>query len=77
MLTSTRICIKCAGRLHQLFDFNLIKVNLDSQDLDMSEDCCHFCNGNELMRERLNDRAREALEATKWIEVHDRSLIFS
>lgn len=70
MLMSTRICIKCAGRLHQLFDFNLIKTNLDLKRDDGEEEnedvLCEFCEGSEIMEGNLQPQAYEALTHTKW-----------
>lgn len=74
MLQSTKVCIKCAGRLHQLFDFNLIKSTLDIHSTDAFKEidgmnCCRFCDDGEPMGEQFDDKVNEAVEATKWAEV--------
>lgn len=71
MLMSSKICIKCVGRLNQLFDFNLIKTNIDihlGAERNQSEDC-RFCNGTADMRGSFIDSVKKAVAATKWFEV--------
>lgn len=74
MLQSTSICIKCAGRMHQLFDFNLIKTNTDlfksENPCDEVEDVCMFCDGTNMMHGELQDKAKEAIQRTKWSPVN-------
>lgn len=72
MLQSTFICIKCAGRLHQLFDFNLIKTNLDSRHQEPDEETagqCQFCESAEFMGLGHVEQVKQALMGTKWAEV--------
>lgn len=72
MLMSTKVCIKCAGRLHQLFDFNLLKSNIDmnrNPDSILGEEC-QFCNGTDVMRGmNFIGKVKEAIVETKWFEV--------
>lgn len=75
MLMSSKICIKCAGRLHQLFDFNLIKTNFDTQReitimRSIEEVYCEFCDGeSDLMSGMLVEEVKQAIELTKWSKV--------
>ena len=72
---SSNICIKCAGRLHQLFDFNLIKTNIDVQrqvpiENLSEENNCEFCDGEyDIMDERLVEQVKKATALTKWSKV--------
>jgi hypothetical protein len=73
MLQSCKICIKCAGRLHQLFDFNLIKSTFDIRWADAIEEtksnCCRFCEDGDPMGDQFKHKVEEAVAATKWAEV--------
>lgn len=78
MLKSTSICIKCAGRMHQLFDFNLITNNVEykrTSGMPLKEgDICKFCEGDCIMTDRLTAVANEAIAATKWYQVKNYSI---
>lgn len=72
MLMSSIICIKCAGRLHQLFDFNLIKSNSDAQKEhqqmeDSSAVVCSFCDDTNVLVGAIKEIADDAIAATKWV----------
>lgn len=67
---ASKICIKCAGRLHQLFDFNLLKTNLDlSRRIEINSKSCHFCDAPDVMDGNLLKEANSAVADTKWIKV--------
>lgn len=76
MLQDTKICVKCAGRLHQLFDFNLIKSNFDSRlgDAIMNKNCCYFCEDGEPMKQEFKEIVEKAVTATKWAKVSSEKL---
>lgn len=75
MLQATNICIKCAGRLHQLFDFNLIKnkfdeLRINSKENDETiENSCHFCIGGTQVAEEFQENVKKAIANTKWTRV--------
>lgn len=84
MLMDSKICIKCAGRLHQLFDFNLIKTNFEIQRQVAAEQTkesteeihCEFCDGeSDLMHGGLVGEVKNAASLTKWSKVRLRSLL--
>lgn len=86
MLMSSKICIKCAGRLHQLFDFNLIKTSFDIQRnasaegegnaQNLEEFNCEFCNSDsDIMHEDLVSEVKEAAANTKWARVSCQLLV--
>lgn len=71
MLQATKICIKCAGRLHQLFDFNLIKNKFDEhrENVKLNENACHFCIGGTQVGDKFQENVKKAIENTKWAQV--------
>ncbi|CRL01997.1 CLUMA_CG015223, isoform A [Clunio marinus] len=71
MLLSSNVCMNCVGRLHQLFDFNLIKAKIDESKKEFgltSEcDCCEFCDGkNQLLPEKYTSKIWKVIAFTKW-----------
>jgi hypothetical protein len=74
MLQALKICVACAGRLYQLFEFNWIKQTLDEKeaDSDRDESTCQFCVDGKLMEYEFKDIVVKAIAATKWAEVSKR-----
>lgn len=69
MLQATKICINCVGRLHQLFDFNLIIRNNEEQDVEVETDNCRFCAVEDSMGSEFKQIVKDAVLNTKWAEV--------
>lgn len=71
MLMCCHVCIKCTGRLQQLFDFNILKTHLEVQgDRSISDaERCSFCGTNDIMTGLLEERAQAAVSQTKWRQV--------
>lgn len=66
MLKASRICVECAGRFFQLFEFNTIKEAMGNSS---QQNLCHLCLSEHVMFEDVAKEAVEALEQTRWSQV--------
>lgn len=70
MLQSSIICIKCKGRLLQIFEFNMISYNACRYETsNIRENACYVCKEEEQMSAIFTSEARKAMMKTKWSEV--------
>lgn len=63
------ICVKCTGRLHQLFDFNILKLHIETTNADdqtYDPEQCSFCGTSGIMPEDHKLEAASAIAKTKW-----------
>lgn len=75
MLSCTNLCLDCAGRLHQLFDFNLFynvlanKYEGRPRITDEGVAMCSLCEETDVIRSNLSNSINTAIAKTKWAAV--------
>lgn len=71
MILGSEICIECAGRLHQLFDFNSIKTIQDTRKEKRINEkigvVCSFCHDRSTIDDHFKQKAEEVIADTKWV----------
>jgi hypothetical protein len=69
MLQSSIICLKCKGRLQQIFEFNLIAENAQQSEPSNIRGKCYLCKEEDQMKQSFKREGQRVLLKTKWQEV--------
>lgn len=79
MLKCTKLCIKCIGRLHQLYEFNRSKENNDKiipqnnpdeSGVEMNcQICCQSFHKLEMIPREMNSKIVQIIKQTLWQKV--------